>query len=430
MTSVAPAATATAEPLAPGGYVSTSQIPGLGRTTPEDVGLSTVGLRRVDAAIQERVTDGVIAGAITLVARHGKVVHTSTMGVDDLRTGRQLATDTIVRIFSMTKPVTAVAMGILADRGLWSPTDPIAKYLPELAEMKVCNGFDRQGRPTLEDPVHPPTMAELLTHTAGFVYGSKRTDRIGRLYARHKLLRASSAQEFLDRLARLPLAYQPGTQWRYSLAMDIQGVLIERLTGQSLPDFFQQHIFEPLGMVDTAFHTPPQKLYRRARLYYTGGPFRLLKGPNLFSKDFSRQPSLALGGMGLVSTLDDYTRFAQLLLNRGEYAGKRIVNTDSVTAQMTNLLPESLLAQGFRTGHMHIRPGFGFGWNGAVVYDPQRAQLPVGRGTYMWDGAAGTWFWVDPEHDLLYIGLIQLLSHTAPPLQAITQRLMADAILD
>ncbi|MBF9069057.1 serine hydrolase domain-containing protein [Streptacidiphilus fuscans] len=410
--------------------MSGAAVPGLGRATPEDVGLSTVALERVDAAVQKRIDGKVIAGALTLVARHGKIVRTSSMGVDDRRTGKRLATDTIVRIFSMTKPVTGIAMGILADRGLWSPNDPIAQHLPELADLKVCTGFDRQGRPTLETAAHPPTVAELLTHTAGFVYGSKRTDRIGRLYARHRLLRSRSTDEFLDRLRRLPLAYQPGTQWRYSLAMDIQGALIERLTGQSLPDFFQQHIFQPLGMVDTAFHTPPHKLSRRARLYYTGGPFHLLKGPNVFSKDFTRQPDFALGGMGLVSTLDDYTRFAQLLLNRGQYAGQRIVSADSVTAQMTNHLPQSLLTQGFRAGHMHIRPGFGFGWNGAVVHDPQQAGLPVGRGTYLWDGAAGTWFWADPEHDLLYIGLIQLLSYTAPPLQALTQRLMADAILD
>lgn len=226
------------------------------------------------------------------------------------------------------------------------------------------------------------------------------------------------------------MAYQPGAEWRYSYSTDIQGVVIERLTGQSLPEFVQREIFEPLGMTDTAFHTPEEKLPRRAKLYYAGGPFRLLKVRNPLYKDRTTQPPFALAGMGLVSTTTDYVRFAQLLLNRGTYAGRRIVSQESVAAMMTNQLPESLLARGFSAGHMRIGPGFGYGWNGAVVHDPQRTDRPVGTGTYMWDGAAGRWFWVDPEHDLTYVGMIQLLSYSAPPLQAITQRLMADAILD
>jgi CubicO group peptidase (beta-lactamase class C family) len=137
-----------------------------------------------------------------------------------------------------------------------------------------------------------------------------------------------------------------------------------------------------------------------------------------------------MGGMGLVSTVGDYARFAQLLLNRGEWHGRRIVSAEAVDAQMTNHLPEAMLAKEFRTGHMHFRPGFGYGYSGAVFYDPRRAGAPVGRGTYEWDGAAGTWFWADPEHDLLYVGMIQLLSYSAPPMQRITQDLLGDAILD
>ncbi|WP_371596774.1 serine hydrolase domain-containing protein [Streptomyces sp. NBC_00564] len=409
--------------------MNTPSVSGLEQAAPEDVGLSTAGLERIDAAVQRKIDEKVIAGAVTLVAGHGKIVRTSVLGSGEHRKGGRYTRDTIFRIFSMTKPVTGVAMGILADRGLWSPEDPVAKHLPELAELRVCVGFDRHGKPLLEEPDHPPTLAELLTHTAGFVYGSRSADRVARMYAKQKLLRSSSPGEFLERLGQLPLAYQPGTQWRYSISMEIQGVIIERLSGQSLADFFQDHIFAPLGMTDTAFHTPPEKLSRRARLYYTAGPLRLVPGPNLLNKEYTQPPSFARGGGGLLSTIDDYARFAQLLLNRGEFAGRRIVTAGSLAAQMTNHLPDSLLNQGFRAGHMRLRPGFGFGWNGVVVYDPQQADLPVGRGTYMWDGAAGTWFWVDPEHDLQYIGLIQLLSYSAPPLQEITQRLMADAII-
>ncbi|MCX5561387.1 serine hydrolase [Streptomyces sp. NBC_00038] len=410
--------------------MSTPETAGLGRATPEEVGLSTAGLQRVDAAVQLKVDERVIAGAVTLTARHGRIVRTSVLGRPARAGDRRLAEDTIFRIFSMTKPVTGVAMGILADRGLWAPQDPIAKHLPELADLKVYTGTDRQGRPLLEEPAHPPTVGELLTHTAGFCYGKRRGDRVERAAVRKKVLRATGTDDFLARIAALPLVFQPGTQWRYSVAMDIQGVLIERLSGQSLPDFFQERIFRPLGMRDTAFHTPPDKLHRRARLYYTLGPFHLQRGPNLFVKDHTHPPAFALGGMGLVSTAADYARFAQLLLNRGEFAGQRIVSAASVETQMTNHLPDALLTHEYQAGHYRIRPGFGYGWNGAVVHDPEQAGLPVGRGTYMWDGAAGTWFWADPEHDLIHIGMIQLLSYSAPPLQRITQHLMADAILD
>ncbi|GAA3529337.1 serine hydrolase domain-containing protein [Amycolatopsis ultiminotia] len=409
---------------------SPAAAPGLGAAAPEDVGLSSAGLDRVDTAVRQKIDDGVLAGAVTLVARHGKIVRTSAMGLDRRFPRTPMRTDTIFRIFSMTKPVTGLAMGILADEGRWQPEDPIAEYLPELRGLQVADGFDERGRPILADPGHPPTMRELLTHTAGFAYGWDKSDPLTSLYRKEKPLRAKDLGDLVARVGRLPLAYRPGSSWRYSISMDLQGAIIERLSGQSLPDFFRERIFEPLGMADTAFHTPPGKRRRRAALYYTGGPFRLLRVPNPLGRDRSAPPAAALGGAGLVSTAGDYARFAQLLLNRGDWHGRRIVSAGAVTAQMTNQLPESLLAKGFHAGHMDLRPGFGYGFNGAVFHDPTLAGAPVGRGTYQWDGAAGTWFWVDPEHDLLYVGMIQLLSYAAPPLQKITQSLLADAILD
>ncbi|UOZ07104.1 serine hydrolase [Amycolatopsis sp. WQ 127309] len=398
--------------------------------TPEDAGLSPAGLDRVDAAVQRQIDDGVIAGAVTLVARHGEVVRTTVLGRDRRFPRRPLRTDTIFRIFSMTKPVTGLAMSILADRGLWKPADAIAEHLPELEDLRVATGFDDRGRPLLADPVHPPTVLELLTHTAGFAYGWDKGDPMTRLYRAERPFRATSLDDFVARVSRLPLAYQPGTSWRYSLSMDLQGAIIERLSGQSLPDFFREHIFEPLGMTDTAFHTPPEKRRRRAALHFTGGPVRLLPIRNPLYRDSATPPAAAMGGMGLVSTIGDYAKFAQLLLNRGEWHGRRIVSEEALAAQMSNQLPESLLEKGFHAGHMDLRPGFGYGYDGAVFHDPALAGAPVGRGTYQWDGAAGTWFWVDPEHDLLYVGMIQLLSYAAPPLQKITQALIAEALLD
>jgi CubicO group peptidase (beta-lactamase class C family) len=398
--------------------------------TPESVGLSTSGLERVDGFLQGLIDAGELAGAVTLVARHGTVVHRAVMGVDDTKSGKPLGLDTIFRIFSMTKPVTGVAMGILYDRGLWRPDDPIAKHLPELADRAVLAGFDDRGTPLLVAADHQQTMGELMTHTAGFGYGTDRTDPADALWARAKLLDSRSLDDFVARLAGLPLQFQPGSRWKYSLSMDVQGAIIERLSGQTLGDFMQQHIFGPLGMVDTAFFTPRAKLKRRAKIYYTGGKYRLRAIRNPLYKDVEKPPRLPLGGAGLVSTIGDYARFAQLLLNRGDWEGARIVSEEAVTLQTSNHLDESLLDPPFTAGHMRFRPGYGYGWNGAVFYDPELADLPVGRGTYQWDGAAGTWFWVDPENDLLFVGMVQLLSYSAPDIQEPTQRLLADAILD
>ena len=408
----------------------TVAAPGLGTASPGDVGLSSAGLDRVDAVVQDAVDKGLIAGAVTLTARHGKVVRTRVVGTDHRFPRKPLHEDTIFHIFSMTKPVTGLAMGILADRGLWHPGDPVAMHLPELAGLKVLAGFDPTGKPILEDAEHQSTMLELMTHRAGFAYGSDKDRPETRLYKKVEPLRAATLGGFIERLARLPLAYQPGSRWQYSVAMDIQGAIVERLTGRRFADFLSEEVFEPLGMVDTAFFVPPTKRGRLARLHLSAGPLHLVPFHNIMFRDHFQEPGAAYGGMGLYSTVGDYARFAQLLLNRGEWEGRRIVSEKALAAQMSNHLPESMLAERFVAGHMHFRPGFGYGYDGAVVFDPVAAELPVGRGSYFWDGAAGTWFWVDPENDLLYVGMIQLFSYAAPPLQALTQTAMADALID
>jgi CubicO group peptidase (beta-lactamase class C family) len=408
----------------------TAAAPGLGTASPEDVGLSSAGLDRVDAVVRDALDRGLIAGAVTLAARHGKVVRTRVLGVDHRFPRKPLHEDTIFHIFSMTKPVTGLAMSILADRGLWHADDPVAMHLPELGDLKVLAGFDAAGRPILENVEHPPTMRELMTHRAGFAYGRDKDRPETRLYKKVEPLRASTLNGFIERLAKLPLAYQPGSRWQYSIAVDIQGAIVERLTGRRFADFLREEVFEPLGMVDTAFFVPPTKRGRLARLHLSTGPLHLVPFHNIMFRDHFQEPGAAYGGMGLYSTVGDYARFAQLLLNRGEWEGSRIVSEKALAVQMSNHLPESMLSERFVAGHMQFRPGFGYGYDGAVVFDPVAAELPVGRGSYFWDGAAGTWFWVDPENDLLYVGMIQLFSYAAPPLQALTQTAMADAIAD
>jgi CubicO group peptidase (beta-lactamase class C family) len=401
---------------------------------PEEVGLSAAGLARIDELLQGYVDDGVLAGVSTLVARHGRVVHTSLQGFADVATSKPLAADTLFRIFSMTKPVTAVAMTILHDRGLWDLDDPIAKHLPEFEGVRVFAGFDDAGVPILEAPEHAPTLRELLTHTAGFSYGSDPENPVDAFYVKADMWGSPDLAEFARRMASVPLNYQPGTKWLYSLSVDVQGALIERLTGQPLGEFFAENIFEPLGMTDTAFYTDPAKLDRRATLYYTGPdpstgqPLTLQPVSNPLLPDFESEPAMPAGGAGLLSTISDYARFAHAILGRGELDGVRVVSAEGIDLMTSNHVSDAIITGGFGVGRQSLRPGTGFGFDGIVFTDPDLAGLPVGRGTYQWDGAAGTWFWVDPENEVVFVGLIQLLSMTGPALQEETQRLIAAAL--
>jgi CubicO group peptidase (beta-lactamase class C family) len=408
---------------------------GLPTAAPAEVGLSPEGLARLDEALQAYVDAGVLAGVSTLVARHGRVVHTRILGVDDVATGKPLTPDTLFRIFSMTKPVTAVAMTILHDRGLWDLDDPIAKHLPEFEGVRVFAGFDDAGSPVLEAPEHALTVRELLTHTAGFSYGSDPENAVDAFYAKADVMSSPDLAEFSRRMASLPLNYQPGTKWLYSLSVDLQGALIERLSGQPLGEFFAENIFGPLGMTDTAFFTDPSKIDRRATLYYTGPdpatgqPLTLEAVSNPLLPDFEREPAMPAGGAGLLSTIGDYARFAHAILGRGELDGVRIVSAEGIELMTSNHVSDAILAGGFGVGRQSLRPGTGFGFDGMVFTDPALAGSPVGRGTYQWDGAAGTWFWVDPTNEVVFVGMIQLLSPTGPALQAETQELVAAALI-
>jgi CubicO group peptidase (beta-lactamase class C family) len=374
---------------------------------PESVGFSTERLERLHAAIQEEIDQKQLAGAVTILARHGKIVDYRTYGMRDMATAAPMTKDTIFRDYSMTKPVTGVAMMILYEEGKWLPSDPISKYIPEFAHLKVFNGFDANGKMLLADPDHAPTMHELMTHTAGFTYGSGDTP-VDKMVHDLKLDSAKDLQERIDRLATAPLLYQPGTRWVYSPSMDIQGYIVEKLSGQSLPDFMRDHIFAPLGMTDAGFFVPADKRARFAAGYHvTDGQFVAESTTNGIPDDYATQPTNPSGGGGLVSTAEDYYRFAQMLLNGGELGDTRILAPGTVKLMTSNHLPAALLTGQFGIGQHIMRPGFGYGYNCAVVFDPPLADLSDGKGTFFWDGAAGTWFWVDPTNDIVFVGMIQ-----------------------
>ena len=282
---------------------------------PESVGFSSERLERLHALIQGEIDKKQLAGAVTILARHGRVVEYKTYGVRDLATGAAMTRDTIFRDYSMTKPVTGVAMMILYEEGKWQPSDPISKYVPEFGHLKVFKGVDADGKMILVDPDHAPTMQELMTHTAGFSYGFITNTPVDKMYRDAKVLGSANLQEMIDKLAKIPLLYQPGKGWAYSISMDIQGYIVEKLSGQSLPDFMREHIYEPLGMRDAGFFVPADKRQRFATLYNATAQGGLMPGE---TGDYAVQPTMASGGGGMVSTAEDYYRFAQMLANGGE----------------------------------------------------------------------------------------------------------------
>jgi CubicO group peptidase (beta-lactamase class C family) len=381
----------------------------------------------IGAALDPFVTDRQLAGYVTVLMKDGKVIATNVKGDAEIGARRPLTKESIFRIYSMTKPVTGVALMILHDRGKWKFSDPVAKFLPELANLRVYRSVDAAGKLVSEPAAAQPTMGQLVTHTAGFVYGFAPTP-VDREYQKHVPLIPTSVDPslYLAGLAKIPLAYEPGTQWQYSIAMDLEGIIIERLSGKSLQVFMKAEIFDPLKMVDTDFVVPPEKRDRFVTLYdmQSDKLTAVTSGP--FADDYATKPMMASGGGGLVSTASDYARFASMLVNGGTLNGKRILSQRATKAMMTNRLPSALIAGGYGIGLQQIRPGYEYGVNGVVVTDPAKAKVAMGKGSYLWDGAAGTWFWVDPTNRIVFVGMIQRLAGPGgPDVQDASQRAVA-----
>ena len=398
---------------------------------PESVGFSRDGLNALSRNLQGLVDKGRVAGMVTMLVRNGEVAQFETFGSQDIEADVPMEPDTIFRIYSMTKPVTGVAMMILRERGLWSLDDPVSKFVPEFASLDVAVESENGGI-TRVPADHPMTMRELMTHTGGLTYGFSES-AVDTMYRQANLAdRNSSLQTMIDKLARIPLRYQPGSLWHYSISVDVQGHIVEKLSGQTLPEFFAEHIFEPLGMVDTGFYVPAEKAGRLATVVYDYGPNgELVPNPALIG-DFSAPPALHSGGAGLVSTVSDYMRFARMLVDGGELDGARILSAESVAFMRTNHAPTTTEAEGDVT----LGPGMGFGMDVAVIVDPAAVQTPVGPGspvgpgTFLWTGMAGTWFWVDPTNDVAFVGMAQHDFADIVEFLALTQQWVYQALID
>lgn len=410
----------------------------LPRAKPEEAGFNAERLKRLDEHMQAMVDHGQIAGGVTLLARHGRIVHAKAFGARELG-GEPMPVDAIFRIRSETKPVTGVAMMILYEQGLWKLDDPISKYVPEFADLRIAAGVDAAGQPILTPISRPPTMRELMTHTAGFAYGlaDDPGSPADQAYYRAGVLQSASLTDLVRKVSGLPMFSEPGQLWRYSVAADIQGYIVEKLSGESLPVFMEEHIFAPLGMKDTAFYVPEEKMGRLAALYdadpATGKLVPAVEGA---WRDVSRPPAAPLGGGGLLSTAGDFARFAQMILNRGELDGVRILKPESVALMTQNHLPPGfVVTTNGTTGVLKPGPrpfpfaaGMGYGLDLAVAIDPAASGAPVGPGTVSWGGSAGTWFWIDPANDLFFVGMIQRLGGVGPGLDAQSRTLVYQAI--
>lgn len=385
----------------------------------ESAGFSPDRLAAIRPAMQEIVERGIVPGIITLVARHGEVVHCECVGVMDIKAQTPLREDAIVRLYSMTKPVTAVATLVLVEQGLLRLSDPIAQYIPAFAQTKVFVRRTPAGDQlaALERPI---TVQHLLTHTAGLSYGFFDDTPVEAIYRRAHLHSATRPMtrpldQMAAALAALPLVQQPGTVWRYSMANDLLGYLISIVSGMSFDAFLTQRLFEPLGMVDTGFYVPAAKRRRLATLYSATASGALLPAArSSIWRDPAAPPS---GGAGLLSTAADYLRFARMLLGGGTLDGVRILKPETVALMTRNHLPESILP--FAVDARYPALGYGYGLGVSVLLDPAAAGDPASAGTYQWSGAAKTRWWNDPKQDLIGLMMVQVL--TAGRLQQVEE---------
>lgn len=372
------------------------------RVNPSSLGFSKARLARVGDTMQQYIDEGKLAGTLTLIARNGQAAWLSAQGLRDTENQLPMTEDTLFRIYSMTKPVTAVAALTLWEQGRFHMHDPIDKYLPQLKDLKVYAGGTAEDM-QLVDAEKPVRIIDLFMHTAGFSYGFSDSP----VDKRYKQLQAQDREmtvdEMLEEIAKLPLQHQPGSAWHYGINTDIIGFLVEKLTGKKLGEYMQEVIFDPLGMRDTGFSVAAEKASRLAQIYTVGenGQRVLLEEEPL--GDYLSDPAVHNGGGGLVSSLSDYFRFAQMLLDGGEYNGVRILGRKTVEYMRSNHLPAHLVPFNQES------QGEGYGLAVSVTVDPGQSGFMSSKGNFGWGGAASTYLRIDPVENMILLTLTQFM---------------------
>jgi CubicO group peptidase (beta-lactamase class C family) len=404
---------------------------------PARVGFDAERLERISNFMNARVADGTMVGGMGMIARNGRIAYVDTWGMRDREAELPMTEDTIFRIYSMSKPITSVALMMLYEEGKFFLNDPIARYIPELANLQVAVSTADGGTQAVSDgtrsstigtgdetkvgltraPARQPTIRDLMRHTAGFTYGVFGNTEVDQKYRELELLvDHPNLQDFVTKLGSAPLQYEPGTRWHYSVSVDVQGRLIEVLSGMRFGEFLQQRVFGPLGMTDTSFVVPASKTDRFAQLYSPEGTGegteawlsqptspKLVVAQEMANRNFRPGATFESGGGGLVSTGPDYMKFSQMLLNGGELNGVRLLAPSTVELMTMDHLGD--IPMGFG------RTGVGFGLGFAVTTDQGQVGETGSTGEYNWGGAAGTRFWIDPAQELIGIFMVQSLPH-------------------
>lgn len=372
---------------------------------PESLGISSTRLERIDGLMNDYVERGVFPGMIVTVARRGQVVYHRAFGYPDIAERKPLQDDAIFRIYSMTKPVTGVAVMMLFEQGRFMLDDPVAKYLPALADLRVyASGTGDNLKTTAVQ--RPMTVRDLLRQTGGLGYGWG-TDPVSQLYQQAHLFDPNTTlEQMVEKLGTLPLYFQPGSDWQYSVSIDVLGRLVEVWSGQPLDEFFQEHIFGPLGMKDTGFYIPSEKRDRFTAVYNYSSADGLvpLSRADAYDKYTRGRNRMLSGGGGLVSTVEDYLQFVQMLANGGSLGAVRILSPKTVKLMSTDALPDGVTLPWFKL------KGHGYGFTVSVQTDNTQSPTLGSVGDFGWDGAASTYFRIDPQEDLV----ILLMTHRMP----------------
>ncbi len=371
---------------------------------PESVGISSARLARLDRAMQQYIDQEKLAGIVVLVARHGSIVHHKAFGMADIESGKKMRTDHLVRMYSMTKPVTSAALLMLYEEGKFQLTDPLDKYIPAFRGAKVFAGLDENGRMKYEEPKRKITIHDVFRHTAGFSYGFGDTP-VEKAYqeAGINFQTMNSLKEFVDKLATVPLLYHPGEQWVYSVAHDVQAYLVEHFSGMPFDEYVKTKMFQPLGMKDAVFGIPKEYIGRYTTNYGPAeeGGLQAIDKPE--SSNYARFTDSPFGGLSLSSTAMDYFLFSQMLLNKGKLADVRLLGKKTVELMTSNNLPAEIAGIG------GVSAGSGYGLGVGVLKSPAQSGNLGSKGQFGWGGAATTNVIIDPEEDMVSIFLTQFM---------------------
>jgi CubicO group peptidase (beta-lactamase class C family) len=399
------------------------------------LGFSPDRLARIDRFLQARyIEPGRLAGVQFRLARKGEVVHESVLGLADVARGTPLAEDTVFRIYSMTKPVTSVALMMLVEEGLVALDDPVAKHIPAWKDLRVFAAGVEPG--FLSTPVaRPMQVVDLLRHTSGLTYGLQTRTNLDAAYRKLRLEEIHAGHDLeglVEALAKLPLEFSPGEAWNYSISTDVAGYLVQKLCGRPLDQVLQDRIFRPLGMVDTGFFVREDQRERFAACYSPTPQGGMTLQDDPVTSPFLQPPAMISGGGGLVSTAADYQRFATMLSRGGELDGARILAPMTVRLMTANHLPggQDLTQMSRSLFSESTNAGVGFGLGFAVVFDPAKTLIPCSQGEFYWGGAASTAFWVDPVEEVTAVLMTQLVPSSTYPIRRELRTLSYAALME